>query len=110
MEDDVCNDVHTTLRSRRTQMGTIGLLRLAASTSRPARYLACRTVLAEPVERSRLPSSPSSSTQTLPATRSSSASCSFSHGDDVGHCSDPSPPPDSDGESDASGSRDATAA
>lgn len=110
MEDYVCNDVHSTLRSHRTQMGTIGLPRLAASTSQPARSLACRTVLAKPVERSRLPSSPFSFTQTVPASCSSSASFFSSHGDDVGHCSDPPPPRDLDGESDASGSRDFTGA
>lgn len=58
MDDDDCMNAHSTLRSRQTQLGTLGLLRLAASTTRPARSLAARVVPEVSIERSSLPPPP----------------------------------------------------
>lgn len=111
MADDIaddCAESHSTLKSRRTQMGTLGYLNLLASTTLPARSLATRTVSGLRVERSALP--PITCSPSPPAS-SSSGSGSGSDGDADGldGWEADLPPPLEDGsDSDASDSASST--
>lgn len=93
---DDCDDAHLTLRSRRAQLGTLGYLRLIASTTQPARSLAARAVPELRVVRSSLPPPQSSSASSF------AGSSSTSNEDESGFYSHPLPPLEDSRDSDAS--------
>lgn len=95
---DDCADAHSTLRSRQSQMGTLGYLRLMASTTQPSRSLAARTVPALVVERFRLPPFPMASTDS--SSRASPAAVVGSNKEEAGNESDEPPPLEDDSDAD----------
>lgn len=103
MEDDTahvaddCDDAHSTLKFRRTQLGTLGYLRLMVSTTEPARSLTARTVPAESVQCSAVLPPPSPSAFTPSPSSSSTTARS-----ECGYVSDMSPPLRGDSDADAS--------
>lgn len=95
---DDCADAHSTLRSRQTQIGTLGYLGLMASTTQPSRSLAARTVPALVVERSRMPPSPTASTDS--SSRASPVAVLGSNEEEAGYESDEPPPLEEDRDGD----------
>lgn len=93
---DDCTNSHSTIRSRRMQLGTLGYLSLISSMTQPARSLAARAVPELPVDRSAMPTPPSPTHSSVPGSSSTTDAA------EGGYNSDPPPPLEDGSDSDAS--------